>query len=68
MSALETDAVRLSQMFLQSYRDGDVEKARIQIMALGDIKPPEPVLDISEVEAQADAGYRARRAQREPGE
>lgn len=68
MSAREIDAVRLSQMFLQSCRDGDVEKARIQIMALGDIKPPEPVLDISEVEAQADAEYRARRAQREAGE
>lgn len=68
MSAREIDAVRLSQMFLQSCRDGDVEKARIQIMALGDIKPPEPVLDISETEAQADAKYPARRAQREAGE
>jgi hypothetical protein len=68
VSAREIDAVRLSQMFLQSCRDADVAKARIQIMALADIKPPGPVLDISEAAAQADAEYRARRAQREAGE
>ena len=68
MSAREIDTVRLSQMFLQPCRDGDVAKALIQVMALADIKPPEPVLDISEAEAQADAEYRARKAQREPGE
>jgi hypothetical protein len=67
MSAREIDAARLSQMLLQGCREGDVA-ARIQIMALGDIKPPGPVLDTSEAEAQADAEYRARRAQREAGE
>lgn len=46
------DAVRLSNMFLESLREGDIHKAHIQITVLNDVMPPEPVVDLN------DAGVR----------
>src|SRR5262249_38792282 len=63
-----SDAARISKLALQSLRDGDTARFLIQLNATRDIDPPEPVIDIREVEALEDARYRAWKAQRETGE
>jgi hypothetical protein len=57
----------MSRLALQSLRDGDTAKFLIQLDALRDIDPPEPVLQIAEVEARAEAEYRAWKAERGQG-
>jgi hypothetical protein len=62
-----SDAERISKLALQSLRDSDTAKFLIQLEAIHNVDPPEPVPGISEVEARADAEYRAWTAQREIG-
>ena len=53
------DATRLARLFLASLREGDIERARIQLAALDDITPKEPRLDIAELEAGHRRGLEA---------
>jgi len=63
----KSDAERISNLALQSLRDGDTARFLIQLGALRDVEPPEPVLDIREVEALEDARHHAWKAQRKTG-
>jgi hypothetical protein len=51
-------AERISKLALQSLRDGDTARFLIQLEAIRDVDPPEPVPDISEVEAGRGTGGR----------